>query len=580
MGKHQKINGLAVLIALTPLVAVAAPAANPDGGLLIQIFNAPSLPKPEKKAPDLDVQQEARPAFKAPEGFKVKVKSFRITNASAYPEATLLPLLSGFVGQDLSMVDLDEAAARISKYYRMHGYFVARAYMPAQEIKDGVVEISILEGKIDGVDVKVNGNSTRLSQNVAKTTVESSAKIGAVVQDKTLERGLLLLNDLPGVDVKSTLVPGATSGTSRLMVEAHEGTLVTGSLDADNFGNKFTGDFRAGATVNINDPSGRGDLISLRGMTAGSGLNYGRVSYMSPVGSDGLKLGAAYSQMTYKLGDAYTPLNAKGDAKVASLYALYPFVRTRDYSLYGNAGLDVKALTDKSLGFVTNDKKINVLSAGVNGNGRDNYLSGGLSAFAGTLSAGNLSGVLSEDQLLPAFALSRGSYAKLNYSASTLRRVNDQTSLFLSVVGQYASKNLDSSEKLILGGSSGIRAYPQGEAAGDIGTIVNLEARYNFPERYASGDVQLVGFIDAGQITLHSKMWTTTISTPTTPYLRNTYMLSGAGFGVNFTKQDDYMIYLTSAWKVGSNPAADASGADSSGSTSRIRVWLQGIKWF
>lgn len=581
MGTKQKISVLAggVLLAFAPVAAFAvqpAPGA-PTGGILLDQMKGTGAPAPEKAAPELNVQHEARPAFRAPEGFRIKVNGFHITGASAFPEAVLLPLVDGYVGREVGMADLDQAAAEISKYYRQHGYFVARAYLPAQEIKGGIVEITMIEGRLGDVKVKVGGSNPRLSEPVATRTVESSAKVGDVVQDKHLERGLLLLNDLPGVNVKSTLVPGATSGTSDLLVDATEGKRVTGSVDGDSFGNKFTGVYRAGATVNINDPTGHGDLITLRGMTAGSGLNYGRLSYMIPVGYSGLKVGAAYYQMKYQLGGVFSALNAQGDAKVASLYGLYPIVRSRNYSLYGNVGFDSKKMTDQSLGFSVDDKKANVYTLGVNGDARDAWGSGGMSSYALTLTHGNLSGVLS-DYILPANAQSRGGYDKLNYSVTTLRRVTDLTSVYLSLAGQMASKNLDASEKFILGGPYGVRAYPQGEAAGDSGALLTAEARFDVPQAKLPGNFQFVGFFDAGQVTMHQTTWA--LWQGTNPYISNNYTLAGAGIGINFVKPDDYLIHITNAWTIGNNPGRDIYGNNSDGSNSKSRFWIQAVKWF
>ncbi len=137
----------------------------------------------------------------------------------------------------------------------------------------------------------------------------------------------MLLNDLPGVEVKSTLVPGATPGTSDLVVETTEGALLTGSVDVDNYGNKYIGAVRAGATLHINDPAGLGDQIVVRGMTSGTGMRYGRLAYSLPVGNMGTKLGLAYSRMNYELRKEFAALNASGDASVASLFAVHPLIR-------------------------------------------------------------------------------------------------------------------------------------------------------------------------------------------------------------------------------------------------------------
>ena len=74
-------------------------------------------------------------------------------------------------GRELSLADLDQAAARVTKFYRQSGYPVARAYVPAQEIKDGVVEIAVLEGRFGKLDLH---NNSRLSDSLARDTLSSA----------------------------------------------------------------------------------------------------------------------------------------------------------------------------------------------------------------------------------------------------------------------------------------------------------------------------------------------------------------------------------------------------------------------
>ena len=73
-------------------------------------------------------------------------------------------------------------------------------------------------------------------------------------------------------------------GTSDLLVDITPGPLLSGSVDFDNAGNRYTGEWRVGATVNFNNPLGLGDVASLRLLTSGEGLKYARASYQLQVG--------------------------------------------------------------------------------------------------------------------------------------------------------------------------------------------------------------------------------------------------------------------------------------------------------
>jgi hemolysin activation/secretion protein len=111
------------------------------------------------------------------------------------------------------------------------------------------------------------------------------------------------------------------------------GPLVSGEVDLDNFGDSYTGNWRLGTTLNLNSPFHLGDLLTVRVMKSNERLNYGRISYNLPVGSSRLRLGAVYSYNDYRLGGQLSNLNAGGSGTIASVYATYPFIRSRMFNL-------------------------------------------------------------------------------------------------------------------------------------------------------------------------------------------------------------------------------------------------------
>jgi hemolysin activation/secretion protein len=149
--------------------------------------------------------------------------------------------------------------------------------------------------------------------------------------------------------------------------------------------------------------------------------------------------------------------------------------------------------------------------------------------------------------------------------------------LFVSVNGQVAFDNLDSSEKFILGGPYGVRAYPVGEAAGDTGGIFTSEIRYDFPQLWVLGIPELVGFYDLGWTELHVSPWA---NSGTAYGNKNAYALSGAGFGLNLTKPGVYSIRAAWAVKIGDNPGRSLAGLDSDGKDDTNRCWLQAMIMF
>ena len=138
----------------------------PDAGSIQRDFERGRVPPAPPRTPATPlIEQPERPALKAPDSARFLVKGFRITRNTAFSEGELLPLLKEFVGKQLSLEDLQRAADVITRHYRDRGYFVARAYVPAQDIRDNIVEITVLEGRLDRVSVKPIGE-TRLRERV------------------------------------------------------------------------------------------------------------------------------------------------------------------------------------------------------------------------------------------------------------------------------------------------------------------------------------------------------------------------------------------------------------------------------
>ena len=553
---HLKVTVLKTkLIPFALLALTQSIFAQPIPNAGSQMQQLPPSTVPQKLSPQIEIKPAIAPAAAPSDSARLMVSALRVTGAQAYSEAELLALTGFRPGTEQSLSDLRAMATRIADHYRRNGYFVAQAYLPAQDIKDGVVTIAVMEGRFGKVTLN---NQTNVSNGLVNNLL-GGLQSGDPVVSSSFETPLLLLSDLPGVVVKSTLVPGASVGTSDLMVDLTPGRRVSGSIDADNAGNHYTGKYRLGATVNYNEPLGLGDVASLRVLTSGKGLNYARGSYQLQFGK--ATVGVALSALRYELNKEFTGVN--GTAQVASVYGSYPLIRTRNTNLYAGLVLDAKKFKDNE-----ELKKAQVLTASLSGNHRDSLGGGGYSAYSLGLSAGNID---LQTPVVRAFdaitAQSNGNFNKLSFSALRLQRVTDSVSLFGAINGQVASKNLDSSEKMGLGGMSGVRAYPQGEAFADEGYLINLEARMRLP-RFSEkmpGEIELIGFVDTGTVTINKNPWTAAGS--------NRRTLSGAGVGVNWTVSNSFVMKAYYARKIGDEVATSAP--DKSG-----RFWIQAVKYF
>ena len=532
----------------------------PGAGSQLQQLPPPS--PPTQPLPKIRIEQAATPATGHADSTRVLVRVLHVSGAHVFTEATLVASTGFRPGSQLSLADLQVMATRITDFYRRHGYFVARAYLPAQQVNDNVVTIAVSEGHYGKVILR---NSSNLSSPLAQSRLDG-LNSGDPITIAPLESRLLLLTDVPGVRVSSTLSPGDAPGTSDLLVDVAPGPRISGNVYADNAGNPYTGENRIGATVNLNDPLGRGDVASLSVLTSGRGLRYGRASYQMEFGR--ATVGVAYSKLDYTLGRQFRPLSAHGSAEVASVYGSYPLLRSRDTNLTAGLVYEDKTFQDKiDLFHTVSDRTAQVLSGQLYGNHQDRFGGGGVTNFFVSLSLGSLDiqtpAVRAADAVT---ARSNGSYSKLWFNLARVQRLTDLWSLGASFTGQLASTNLDPSEKMVLGGMDGIRAYPQGEGFGDEGYQASLEARLLLAglSEHVPGQVHLIGFVDSGHITINKHPWYAGSNSET---------LSSIGAGLTWDDPGDFSVRTYYASKLGSQHAISAP--DRSG-----RFWIQLIKYF
>jgi hemolysin activation/secretion protein len=532
---------------------VLAQGVAPDSGQVLRDLQQrppqtmPASPQPQR----IQETEGTSPA----DARKVTVKSIRITGNQELSTAELMPLVAGLEGQEMPLSRVQAAARRISRYYREKGFPVARAYLPEQDITDGAITIAVMEGRISSHRVT---NKSLLSDARVNDYL-ADVKDGDIVRGAEIDRRLLLLQDTPGVGAsRATLQPGASVGTSELLVEVDPSAPYSANVALDNHGSRYTGVYRASGSFTLASPLKFGDQLGFSALTSGEGLRFGRLAYQMPIGSSGLRVGAAYFDVRYRLGREFAALLAHGTASSTSVYASYPLVRSQSTNLNATLSHEDKKTVDyvDSTATVTR-KKVKINSLGLTGSLQDSMGGGGFNNLELTLVSGQLD-IQSPAALAidAASARSNGSYGKFSWSLSRLQRISDQAQVWFILTGQQANKNLDSSEKFSLGGPTSIRAYPTGEASGDEGYRGTVEVRHSLAQ-----SVQGSVFYDFGSVKINKTPFAATA---------NTRRLAGAGFGATAV-WDKVQVKASLAWRTsGGAPVSIPASAVKSPT-----LWLQ-----
>jgi hemolysin activation/secretion protein len=589
-----KLSTLATALAfcLSAQVQAQTTTIRPDAGRTLRQQSALPSAIPGLAPQVLPQSSSVKPALDALPSANITVKAIAFTGNTVFSSAELAPLVADLVGKTATLIDLNAAAAKVRDYYHSRGYFLAKAYLPRQDVSSGTVSITVLEAYVGKVTVtnKPGTPATRLKESFAQSVLSANLKPGTPITESALEHPLLILNDLPGVDAKSALGAGTAIDTEDIEVTVvntpvpAEGSFlpitratngfVKGGLDFDNHGSTFTGAYRLGANVAINNATGYGDQISISAQLAleNTRSNVTRIAWQTPVGYYGTQVGASYTKLNYLLIKEFAVQRAEGDASIASVFATHPIVRSRNFNLNATLGYDSKRLEDRVLSLgAAETRSINLTRLGVQGHWRDTLLGGGVNTFNVGFSSGKLridqAGIAAADQAAGG-ANTLGTFGKTNAEFQRLQSITKSIHLLASANVQLASRDLTSAEKMSLGGpngGTGVRAYPVNEAAGDEGYVGTLEARYINPAwRIGSAGTIISAFYDYGGITL---------SKNPLAGVANKRNLQGAGLGLTLGKEGDFSIRASMAWRISNDkPLSDVDRSP--------RIWLQVNKAF
>lgn len=562
-------NVLAAMLLCGLAVAAAQAATAPDAGQLLR------EQQPQRQMPAAAPEPRAEPERSAlPDtGERITVRGIVFTGYEGLAsEGELQALVADAVGRDLSFSELRGLADRVTRHLKDKGWFLARAYLPMQDVTAGIVEVAVIQGTSDGGITIRRDKTARVREETVRALADRAVRPGQPVNQQALERAILLMNDLPGVAAKAALAPGAAPGSTGIQIDVSEGPLLTGSVWSDNQGNRYTGAWRGSGLLNVNDPSGCGDQLTLL-LTGAEGLTQGRVGYTLPLTPDGLKGNLAYTGMRYELLGELASLGSEGQGHTVTAGASYPLLRRRTANMTAAATYEYKRLIDGALDVTTRDRSLHSGAATLSGDLYDTLLGGGYTTWSAGVTAGNMNERIADISLTK----TEGAYARVNLGLSRLQRLTDSLALTLAGSGQVAPGNLDSSEKLNLGGPNGVRAYPVGEGSGDGGLLLSADLRYDVPLPAGLGTLQLSGLYDAGWVRLHKDPWLNAIPTATG---RNDYWLQGAGAGLVYSYGSRFNLRATWAHTLGANAGRSTTGADADGRADHNRVWLQTVITF
>ena len=527
---------------------------------------------PEKKAPNasenLNQLNEKILTVDEDKILKVLVKDFKIDGNERYNDELLLSLINENINKELDYNALLNVTTSLSNYYRSQGY-LATAYLPPQDIKNGVVNIKITEAILGKITFNVDeGQKLNISKEKIRLKILYKVEDGGGLNISQLDKNIRNFNRTPGINAIAQLEEGKKFGETDIVVTASNTKTISGSSLADNTGSRSSGTGKITNTINMDGLFNLGERFSFTNVATGNNFidgkqseesNYYAMSTSFPMGYNGMQGTLRLSKMEYKL-------SAPFDSTLPSGYSTeYNFTLTRPLIEKLSKNLNATFL-------ISRNDYVNNLSTGNNSNKdmtkatmnfgydfTDTKLGGGVNygLFGFTLGKLDVSDNSANFITDQAGADNNGRNLKAIFNYNRLQKITDKTNMLLKFNGQLAADNLDGAEQLTLGGPSGVRAYASSEGAGDAGFVTGIELKRSF------FNLPTTLFYDYGKIRLHKNKWVGWNST--NKYLKNKYALKGWGVATDISVFNLFTVQISHSQKIMGNSGEDTNGLDVDG---------------
>ncbi len=467
--------------------------AQPDntGTQILRQVEPPAIPEQAVKP-----REEIRIAEPAPaEGPKVSVQGFTFDGNRLFGSEQLAAAVQRFVGQQLSLAELNYAADLIGKFYQDRGFF-ARAVVPAQDVNDGMVRIQIVESRLDRIEI--DASAAGEDDDRLRSYVSAGLAPGNRLDLRRIERGTLLLNQLPGSSFRTVLRAGSTEGTSSVVLVSETGQAKRFSAMVDASGSARAGRERMIVTASLHPIAAFGDELGLT-VLGSRGVQYGRAAYSLPLGSSGLSASVALSALRYKLLN--TPVTLKGDSQAAIASLRYPLVLQADRAVVVTVEGGYRQFSDHVATAVT-DRSLGYGSVSLDISSADQFLGGGDSAIGFSVLGGQTSG--------------QQAHSRISGYVQRRQKLTGKDTITVRVTGQIGSREIDSSQLLMVNGTSGVAAFSNDD---DVSGRSGVVGRATFEHEFA-GALRASVFYDLG------KVYNASANRPT--------LLQGVGIGANW----------------------------------------------
>ncbi len=384
----------------------------------------------------------------------------------------------------VTLGQIETVADRITKFYRERGFILAKAYIPQQQVRDGIVTLTVLLGTLGEIDVQ---NNKAYESKIIAAAFDNLLTLP--VTDKSVEESLYLINDFPGVTATGFFQPGAQVGDTKLSILVKEERAYDANIRLDNHGSDLTGKYRVYAEGLWHNPIGNADQMKLAVLKTvdPSNSTYYQFRYSSRVFSPRFDLGFGLSTNDFVLGkgsnEAINYLGVFGETNQSDITATYRFKRSRTASYYGDIIYnDIGSKIRMDAWGQANDDRYDDTVSNLSLVFRFDVLNeetkvlhqGDFSLISGSFDKGAAEGQDKNYYILG------GNYSLLTFWQVPLLDLD--TRLIYRGSAQYASSSLSSINQFSLAGPTRTRGYQSNQFSADNAIYLGIDWIFNAPE--------------------------------------------------------------------------------------------------
>ncbi len=460
------------------------------------------------------------------------ISSIVLEGASLLSESTQKKLTTSLIKPCLKSTDIESLLGKITQYYIEKGFITTRAYIKAQDLRQGTLKISVVEGKVEKLVLEDGEDNDSVNLYTSFPTIE-----GRLFNLRDIEQGLDQINRISSNHATMEIRPGSDVGQSIVVIRNQRTRRLHGNLTYDNLGSSNTGISQIGFNAALDNPLHLNDSFNFthrRTVEHEFAKNHSRMNnfmYTIPFGYATITATHTRSDYATLLRPPGGELIADGTTKSSTLSADYAAYRDSINVISLNSTFTIKTSNNYLAGQYLSVASRTLSSASLGSTWTTRLFNGGLSLNANhTWGLGVLSSMKDPDGL-PEFA-PRAQYSKWNGSINWMRpfQVLNQPFIFNSALtGQYSKDVLYGADQMMIGNYYSVRGYRNTSIAGDIGYFCRNDL--SMPIRTQISEVSMlvkpyIGY-DVGKI---SSRYTNTISGG-----QIGGSLSGMSLGVNVT---------------------------------------------